>query len=116
VFIDPANLTFIKLVEELSYNNEYSFVMVDKITKRSSNPNKSSIQERVDLTELMFGADFISITPEADKLITAFEQAEYDKKGERADDGRSDIDSLDSFEYSWLKEKKLIRELILGVT
>jgi len=116
VFIDPANLTFIKLVEELSYNNEYSFVMVDKITKRSSNPNKSSIQERVDLTELMFGADFISITPDADKLITAFEQAEYDKKGERADDGRSDIDSLDSFEYSWLKEKKLIRELILGVT
>lgn len=116
VYVDPANLTFIRLVEELSYQNEYSFVIISNITKRSSNPNKSSIQERVDLTELMFGADFITISPDAEMLIKAYEDAEYDKNGERADDGRSDIDSLDSFEYSWLKEKKLIRELILGVT
>lgn len=114
VYIDPANLTYKKLVEELTFSPEYSFIMVESITKRSSDKNKSSIQERIDLTEVMFGADFLTITPKAERLITAFEQAEYDKKGDRADDGRSDIDSLDSFEYSWLREKKLIREIILG--
>ena len=82
--------------------------------KRSSDKNKSSVQERIDITELMFGAQFITITPDAVKLIDAIEQAEYNNKNERADDGRSDIDSLDSFEYSWLKEKKLIKEIILG--
>ena len=116
LFIDPANLTFIQLVEEQTYKEAYKFVYVDKIVKRASDKNKTSIQERIDLTEIMFGADFLTITPKAKDLIAAFEQAEYNAKNERADDGRSDIDSLDSFEYSWLKEKKLIREIILGAT
>ena len=114
VFIDPANLTFIKLVEELTYDDRYSFVYLEKITKRADDKRKSSIQERIDITELMLGADFVTFAPEAEKLITAFEEAEYNTKSERADDGRSDIDSLDSFEYSWLKEKRFIRDLILG--
>lgn len=114
VFIDPANLTFRRLVEELSYDDRYSFVYLEKITKRADDRKKSSIQERIDITELMFGADFVSIDPQAEKLMEAFIEAEYNTKGERADDGRSDIDSLDSFEYSWLREKKFIRDLILG--
>jgi len=114
VYIDPANLTFKQLVQEETYKQENKFIFVESFMKRSSDKNKSSVQERIDITELMFGAQFITISPDAVKLIDAIEQAEYNNKNERADDGRSDIDSLDSFEYSWLKEKKLIKEIILG--
>ena len=114
VYIDPANLTFKQLVQEETYKQENKFIFVESFMKRSSDKNKSSVQERIDITELMFGAQFITIAPDAVKLIDAIEQAEYNNKNERADDGRSDIDSLDSFEYSWLKEKKLIKEIILG--
>jgi PBSX family phage terminase large subunit len=114
VYIDPANLTFKQLVEEQTYKIENKFIFVESFLKKSSDKNKTSVQERIDLTEIMFGSDFVSITPKADKLIAAIEQAEYNNKNERADDGRSDIDSLDSFEYSWLKEKKIIRDIILG--
>jgi PBSX family phage terminase large subunit len=114
VFIDPANLTFKQIIIEATYTKEYKFIMVDDIVKRSSDKNKTSVQERIDLTEIMFGSNFITINPECKQLIKAIEEAEYNDKNERADDGRSDIDSLDSFEYAWLKEKKLIREIILG--
>ena len=114
LYIDPANLTFKQLVEEQTYKIENKFIFVESFLKKSSDKNKTSVQERIDLTEIMFGSDFVSITPKADKLIAAIEQAEYNNKNERADDGRSDIDSLDSFEYSWLKEKKIIRDIILG--
>jgi phage terminase large subunit len=114
VFIDPANLTFKQLVEEQTYLEQNKHIFVESFMKKSSDKNKTSVQERIDITEIMFGSDFISITPKAQNLIAAIEQAEYGNKNERADDGRSDIDSLDSFEYSWLKEKKVIRDIILG--
>ena len=114
VYIDPANLTFKQLVVEQTYKIENKFIFIESFLKKSSDKNKTSVQERIDLTEIMFGSDFITISPKADKLIAAIEQAEYNNKNERADDGRSDIDSLDSFEYSWLKEKKVIRDIILG--
>jgi hypothetical protein len=114
VFIDPANLTFKQLVEEQTYLEQNKHIFVESFMKKSSDKNKTSVQERIDIAEIMFGSDFISITPKAQNLIAAIEQAEYSNKNERADDGRSDIDSLDSFEYSWLKEKKIIRDIILG--
>lgn len=114
VYIDPANLSYKHLIEEATYKQENRFIIVDNIVKRSSEKTKSSVQERIDLTEIMFGANFITISPECKGLIEAIESAEYNDKNERADDGRSDINSLDSFEYSWLKEKKTIRDIILG--
>ena len=114
VHIDPANLSFKHLIEQAVFQNKYKYILVEDIVKRSSDKNKSSVQERIDLTEIMFGADFLTISPECKGLIKAIEEAEYNDKNERADDGRSDINSLDSFEYSWLKEKKIIKEMILG--
>jgi PBSX family phage terminase large subunit len=108
LYIDPANLSFIQLVERALIQNKIKFVYIQELKKRSSNPNKSSVQERIDITEVMFGAGYLTIDPSCDNLIKAYEQAEYNDKGERADDGRSDIDSLDSAEYSWLAEKEFI--------
>lgn len=114
VYIDPANKVFIDLIKEATLNTHYSFIFVDKIIKRSSEKQKTSIQERIDITELMMSSGFLTIDPTFKELIKAFEEAEYNANHERADDGRSDINSLDAFEYAWLKDKKLIKELILG--
>jgi PBSX family phage terminase large subunit len=114
VYIDPANLTFKQLVEQKSYEDEYSFIVIDNFIKLSSEKGKSSVQERIDLTEIMWGSNFLTVSPKCKNFIKATQEAEYNDRNERADDGRSNIDSLDAFEYSWLKEKKLIKDIILG--
>lgn len=114
VYIDPANLSFKQLIEERSMTNEYSFMMIERLKKTKRNKKaKDAIQERVDFTEIMFGAGYVKIAPQCEELIKAFYEAEYNKKGDRADDGTSDIDSLDSFEYSWLQDMEFMREIIL---
>jgi phage terminase large subunit len=112
VHIDPANKVFKQLVEERSY--DYNYLIIEEIHKLPRTKHKSQVQERVDLTEIMFGADFLTIDPSCKELIKAFMEAEYGKDNERADDGRSNIDSLDSAEYSWLNEMEFIEDLILG--
>ena len=44
----------------------------------------------------------LHIQQQCDNLLNALETAQYDNNGVRKDDGTSDIDSLDSFEYSFL--------------
>ncbi len=114
IYIDPANLSFKQLIEEKSMSNEYSYIMVERLKKTKRNKkSKDAIQERVDFTEIMLGAKYVKIDESCDELIKAFYEAEYNKKGDRADDGTSDIDSLDSFEYSWLMDMNFMREIIL---
>ena len=114
VYIDPANLSFKQLVEEESFKTEYSWLMVERLSKRKrSKTVKSAVQERIDFAEIMFGANYLTIDPSNRKLIKAFHEAEYNKHGDRADDGTSDIDSLDSFEYSWLDNMTFLKDIIL---
>jgi hypothetical protein len=81
--------------------------------RRGTNKKKSAIQERIDMLEIMFGSKFITIAPQNKQLIKAIESAEYDKNGDRLDNGTSDIDSLDSLEYSWIMEMDLIHDTIM---
>ncbi len=114
VYIDPANLSFKQLIEEKSMSNEYAYIMVERLKKTKRNKkSKDAVQERVDFTEIMLGASYVKIDESCEELIKAFYEAEYNKKGDRADDGTSDIDSLDSFEYSWLMDMNFMRETIL---
>lgn len=68
------------------------------------NAIKHEIIDRIRLTtSLMAGGRFF-VTNDCKSLENAFEDALYNDKSltdERLDDGTSDIDSLDSFEYSW---------------
>ena len=54
---------------------------------------------------LMAGGRFFMIAEECESLIEAFQGAVYDDKvigaEVRLDDGTSDIDTLDAFEYSF---------------
>ena len=118
LFLDTANNTTMgMLLDDYTYTEEYKYVIMgylNKIKKRTgTNKKKSAIQERVDITEIMLGAGYLTINPLCTQLVKAIEQCEYDKNGDRKDDGTSDIDSLDSLEYSWLMEMQIINDTIL---
>ena len=62
----------------------------------------------------MFGSGYHTIDPSCTEVIKAFEEREYNKNGEPADDGSSDVDSIDGSDYGWLKEMDLIYEVIMS--
>lgn len=62
---------------------------------------KIRIKDRIDCTVRLMGAGRFFITEDCESLIKAFREAVWDSKtDERLDDGSSDIDSLDAFEYT----------------
>lgn len=117
VYIDSANLMFKQLVEEYAMSREYQFIIVENLPKmkrlKGANKTKSILQGRVDMNEIMFGSGFHTIDPSCNQLIKAFLEREYDKNGNPADDGSSDVDSIDSSDYGWLKEMDFIYETIM---
>ena len=78
------------------------------------NSLKRQINDRIRATTmLMGGGRFFMISEECSSLVNAFKGAVWDDevigKEERLDDGTSDIDTLDAFEYSF---EKFIPQLI----
>ena len=70
------------------------------------NALKREINDRIRATTMiMAGGRYKMISEECESLSNAFKGAVWDDKivgsEVRLDDGTSDIDSLDSFEYSW---------------
>jgi hypothetical protein len=80
---------------------------------KKSNKAKSILQGRVDMNEIMFGSGYHTVDPECKQLIKAYLEREYDKNGNPADDGSSDVDSIDASDYGWLKEMDFIYETIM---
>ena len=80
---------------------------------------KTPIEERIRLITIMLNIDKISFKRgKADILVEALQTALFDEKSEKdrwIDDGEtSDIDSLDSFCYSWTKWSNQLSRLIGG--
>ena len=72
------------------------------------NSLKRQINDRIRATTMMMGGRrFFMISEDCGSLINAFKGAVWDDKmigkEERLDDGTSDIDTLDAFEYSFEK-------------
>jgi len=65
------------------------------------------------MTNIMFGADFLTIDRSCKELISALNNTPYDDKGVRLDDKSTNIDSLDSMEYGFITELKPIRDRLL---
>ena len=66
------------------------------------NALKGLIMNRVQLMLRLLALERVKFTTDCKPLIEALEQAVYDDDGNRLDDGKtSNIDSLDSFEYSF---------------
>ena len=74
---------------------------------------KVRIKDRIDATIRLMGSGRFQITEDCESLSKAFEDAVWnDKKleDERLDDGTSDIDSLDAFEYTIERDIKYLLE------
>lgn len=74
---------------------------------------KMRIKDRIDCTVRLIGAGRFFLTEDCRTLSTALQEAVWDRKAakdERLDDGSSDIDTLDAFEYTIERDmKSLVR-------
>ena len=72
---------------------------------------KIRIKDRIDCTVRLMGAGRFFITEDCTSLSQAFQDAVWDKDSlldERLDDGSTDIDSLDAFEYTIERDVKYL--------
>lgn len=68
---------------------------------------KKRIKDRIDFTVRLMGAGLFSLTKDCETLREALEEAVWNPKtdeDERLDDGSTDIDTLDAFEYTIERE------------
>lgn len=80
---------------------------------------KRPINDRIRCTVKLMGAGRFFITSDCESLQTALSDAVWDKevkdKDERLDDGSTDIDSLDAFEYTIERDMKYLIEEVEDV-
>ena len=80
---------------------------------------KRPINDRIRCTVKLMGAGRFFITKDCESLKTAFSDAVWNKevvgKDERLDDGSTDIDSLDAFEYTIERDMKYLIEEVEDV-
>ena len=72
---------------------------------------KMRIKDRIDATVRLMGADRLKLTEDCESLKIALQDAVWNdktKEDERLDDGTSDIDSLDAFEYTFERDIKYL--------
>lgn len=73
---------------------------------------KNKIQNRIDMTVALIGLGKLFIYEDCEELIGAFENAVY-KNDVRLDNGTSDIDSLDAFEYAIEVDMDYINDVLI---
>lgn len=100
IYCDSAEQTIINSIRNRAHYAVY-------------NSLKNPIVDRIRATSLMMAAGRLKLIPgQCESLISALAEARWDDKQKddvRLDDGTSDIDSLDAFEYSW---EYYIRQLV----
>ena len=72
---------------------------------------KKTIVDRIRCTQMLMGAGRLFLTEDCKSLELAFSDAVWDKEAlldERLDDGSTDIDSLDAFEYTIERDMKYL--------
>ena len=75
--------------------------------------NKNRIKDRIECVLKLMGAGRFFITEDCETLSTALQEAVWDEKAmkdDRLDDGSSDIDTLDAFEYTIERDIKMLTE------
>lgn len=92
---DSAEQILIRGVREAVFNAGHSM--------RVKNALKSSIKDRIRLTNALLGRGTLYLTPDNETLSNAFSKALWKDdaiEDIRLDDGTTDIDTLDAFEYT----------------
>lgn len=104
VFYDNAETVLGNSIRN-AVGEKYSWISVKGAKKRA-------INDRIRCTVRLMGAGRFFITDDCTSLQTAFSDAVWDKdvkdRDERLDDGSTDIDSLDAFEYTIERDMKYL--------
>jgi PBSX family phage terminase large subunit len=117
IFNDSADKSFGDLLRKKLQDKMLPLVALTPVNKKKKEKKGTytAIQERIHLTNLMLGFDgYLKIHKDCKELISALETATYNDMGERIDNGTYDIDSLDSFEYSFLADYIQIKNVLIG--
>jgi len=95
-----------------AFNNSLKFAIIEQDIHGIEivNAYKSSILDRIDMVQILFSEKRLFLTRDVPNLKKAFSNTLWDTKKSklkgvpvRLDDGTTDIDSLDAFEYSVIK-------------
>ena len=89
--------------EQILIRGLFNTAAAEGLRTQVKNALKMPINDRIKLTLLLMNQGRLFVTRDCPHLIDAFESAVYDSTkalDTRLDDGTSDIDSLDAFEYS----------------
>ena len=99
VYCDSAEQAIIRQLRSAARRHRLSW-----LAGRIYNAAKRPINDRIRLTSILMGAGRFHYLPEAatlrDALATALWSGKHYGKDERLDDGTTDVDSLDAFEYA----------------
>lgn len=112
---------FCDSAEQVLNNSLNSELLVNEIHITIYNSVKTEIKDRIEAISRLLNLDRISfINDRNNSLIEALQTALYDEKAKEdrwLDDGEtSDIDSLDSFAYSWTKWQNQLMQYRGGIT
>ena len=107
IYMDSAEQVLIRHCKNYAMRQRLSW-----IGRKAGNAKKSEIVGRIRLTSVLMGGGRFFYLPTAQTLADALKTAMWDDKKKegkpdtRKDDGTTDIDSLDAFEYSIEHETK----------
>lgn len=105
VYADSAEQTLIQHLISRARASEMPW-----LASRIGNSAKIEINDRIRLTSILMGAGRFWYTPEAETLRDALAAAlwsdKHPERDERLDDGTTDIDTLDAFEYAIERDYK----------
>jgi PBSX family phage terminase large subunit len=87
--------------------------IINKAIKKPEYENKKAIQERINITNMMFGANYLRIDEACVELISSLNNTPYDKNGVRLDNATTQVDPLDSMEYGFIPSMTQIRNYIM---
>lgn len=112
IYMDSAEQVLIRHIRTYCKRQKLSW-----IASRINNAKKAPILDRIRLTTVLMGSGRFLYLPTAGTLATALSTALWDSKktdgkpDTRLDNGTTDIDSLDAFEYSIERNmKELLRQ------
>lgn len=105
LYCDNAEQVLIKQIRRyFQKTGKYSW-----LAEKTYNAKKTAIIDRIRLTAILMGGGRFHYLPGAQSLADAMGAAKWSEKhagkDERLDDGSTDIDSLDAFEYTIEREK-----------
>ena len=115
VYIDTSNKSFIEMVKHYKIRRGVNYIIIRYWTKQKKNEKeRNAVTERINLFNLALArTNFVQIDKSCKQLIKAIEEAEWDKEMERLDDGSTDVDSLDSMEYSFVNYISQLKQAVL---